>query len=136
MTKSELKNEIKRLVDLKVSQTRNRTEFKLETRPRIAEILARGAHTVRYGTPEHKEWSERQSKLWEFDSYRSDTKCLIRARLLAYAYVRGREYAKTEPKTASGNEAGTIVYAISRAAGVDEDKVLDWIEGVRQECAA
>jgi len=134
MTKSELKNKIKQLVDLKIAQTKGRTEFKLQTRPRMAEVLAKGM--PRYDSAEYKEWSERHWKLFGLDVERSGTKYEIRAHLLAYAYMRGRAYVSVEPNVDLFKNERPSADTIAEIAGVDEDAIDDWLEDRVSEEAA
>jgi hypothetical protein len=81
----QLKAHIKETVEEKVALTRERREYKLATRGKVDE-------------------SARRSWFWDIDGRRWEKKWDIRMALLAYGFLRGRDYKRLEPKVREGNE--------------------------------
>ena len=109
-----IKETIKRLVDEKVRMTRERREYKLLTRGKVAEI-------------------DRLRFFSDIDSRRADFKHEIRHGLLLYGYVRGRDYKRLEAKVGDGNEpsASDICLFGDHHAELDfrTTDVQDWLDG-------
>ena len=85
MNVQQLKAHIKETVEEKVALTRERREYKLATRGKVDE----GTRRSWFGDIDGRRWE----KKWD-----------IRMALLAYGFLRGRDYKRLEPKVRKGNE--------------------------------
>lgn len=113
-TKKQIKKAIKALVAQKVKLTRERQEYKLETRGK---------------EPEGK----RLAFFENIDESRSGLKHEIRHGLLLYAYVRGMDYERLEPKVRDGNEpspSDVCLYG-DKLGELDLNKldIQEWLNG-------
>lgn len=119
-TRTQIKKRIKALVAQKVKLTRERREYKLESRGK---------------EPEGK----RLAFFENIDYSRSGLKHDIRHGLLLYGYLRGLDYKRLEPKVREGNEPSTIdICLFGQQNGdltINGDHVQRWLDGEKSPCS-
>ena len=113
-TRTHIRNNIKALVERKVKLTRERREYKLASRGK---------------EPEGK----RLAFFEDIDYSRSGLKHEIRHGLLLYAYVRGMDYERLEPKVREGNEPSSSDVCLygDKLGELDLNKldIQEWLNG-------
>jgi len=140
MSLDSLKDQIKALVDTKVALTRQRRDYKFNTRPELAEKREKANNRKTQDKKAQKQAASLfysyayKRDLWFIDinGKRTSLKTDIRHALLAYGYLRGMNYKRIERKC--GEDNPPIPYKIFHFIRMfdgyaTESMIEDWLAG-------